>query len=242
MAKRVRPSMPRSFFASSLKACGSLPSVIEGKSSTGSTESAVLKRPDRTASGASPPLWSNSTVAPSGSLRAISNSVPAGAVHRPSRAICTPGTSSTTAISMSVAVRRRTPPFASISTLDRMGMVLRRSTTLWAWPKALSRIARSTLNFMPPIPSQKRDAGLSIHADAGKAGRAPVGQGGRRPSRAAPDQPRAPSFPAFAAAASRPPRRPGPAPSAPAPGSPRAAPSCGRGCRTYGRSRAASGW
>ena len=64
---------------------GSLPSVMEGKSSTGSTDRLVLKRPARRLNGASPPPWSSSTFAPSGSLRTISYSVAAGAVVRRER-------------------------------------------------------------------------------------------------------------------------------------------------------------
>jgi hypothetical protein len=41
-----------------------------------------------------------------------------------------------------------TPSWAESSTLARMGMVLRRSTTLWTCANALIRIARSTVNFI----------------------------------------------------------------------------------------------
>jgi len=56
-------------------------------------------------------------------------------------------TSSTTAISMSVAVSDSRPSRMSSSTLARMGMVLRFSTTLCTWARARSSVARSALNF-----------------------------------------------------------------------------------------------
>ena len=61
------------------------------------------------------------------------------------------GTSSTTAISMSVAVKVSLPPETSILALARMGMVLRFSATLWMWASAFISVARSALNFMCPF-------------------------------------------------------------------------------------------
>src|SRR5687768_8680472 len=50
--------------------------------------------------------------------------------------------------SMSVAVRATRSPFASTSTLLRIGMVLRRSTTLCTWPRDFSNAVRSIVSFM----------------------------------------------------------------------------------------------
>src|SRR5262245_4409291 len=50
--------------------------------------------------------------------------------------------------SMSVAARLSRPFCAVISTLDRIGIVLRRSTTLWTWASAFRRAARSIVSFM----------------------------------------------------------------------------------------------
>ncbi len=57
-------------------------------------------------------------------------------------------TSSTTAISMSVAVRVSPASVTSMRTLARIGMVLRFSATLWIWASALISVARSALNFI----------------------------------------------------------------------------------------------
>src|SRR5262245_55259647 len=50
--------------------------------------------------------------------------------------------------SISVAVRPRLPSFASSSTLDRIGMVLRRSTTLCTCARDFNRAPRSMVSFM----------------------------------------------------------------------------------------------
>ena len=51
--------------------------------------------------------------------------------------------------SRSVAISLMLPSSAaSISTLDRIGMVLRRSTTDWTWPRLLSSAARSMVAFI----------------------------------------------------------------------------------------------
>jgi len=80
-------------------------------------------------------------------LRTISYSVAAGAVQAPSWVLVAE-TSSTMAISISVAVSVTRTSLADIMTLARMGMVLRFSTTLCTWASALSSVARSALNFM----------------------------------------------------------------------------------------------
>src|SRR5262249_48343479 len=43
---------------------------------------------------------------------------------------------------------------ASISTLDRIGIVFLRSTTDWTWLRLLRRVARSIVAFMSPQPHQ----------------------------------------------------------------------------------------
>ena len=73
--------------------------------------------------------------------------VAAGAVVAPSADACA-ATSSTTAISMSVAVKVSLPSFTSMRAFARIGMVLRFSATLWMWASALRRVARSALNFI----------------------------------------------------------------------------------------------
>ena len=67
------------------------------------------------------------------------------------------GTLSSTCRSRSVAISRSEPSSrASISTLDRIGMVLRRSTTDWTWPRLFKRVARSIVAFMPLMPLRDR--------------------------------------------------------------------------------------
>ena len=53
---------------------------------------------------------------------------------------------------LSVAVSVSRPSAASNRTLARMGMVLRRSTTLWTCASAFSSTARSTVNFIGAYP------------------------------------------------------------------------------------------
>ena len=50
--------------------------------------------------------------------------------------------------SMSVADSDNFPSAARRSTLDRMGIVFRRSTTLWTWASDGRSLARSMMNFM----------------------------------------------------------------------------------------------
>src|SRR6204780_3155034 len=53
-------------------------------------------------------------------------------------------------MSRSVAVSFSFPLAASIITLDRIGIVLRRSTTLWTWLNAFKKAPRSTVIFIGP--------------------------------------------------------------------------------------------
>src|SRR3984885_2194210 len=55
---------------------------------------------------------------------------------------------STISISRSVAGSLRRPVPASIRTFDRIGIVFRRSTTLWTWLSAFRKAPRSTVIFM----------------------------------------------------------------------------------------------
>jgi hypothetical protein len=52
--------------------------------------------------------------------------------------------------SMSVAVKAKDPSSACSSMLERMGMVLRFSTTLCTWPSDLRSAPRSMVSFMDP--------------------------------------------------------------------------------------------
>src|SRR6185437_11365233 len=71
----------------------------------------------------------------------------AGAVAEPLRRMSA-GRDSTISMSKSVAVSLSALLPASNITLERMGMVLRRSTTLCTWERALRNAPRSTLIFI----------------------------------------------------------------------------------------------
>src|ERR1700685_3918111 len=73
----------------------------------------------------------------------------AGAVAEPLRSTSA-GIASTISMARSVAVSFRRPLPASIKTLDRIGIVLRRSTTLWTWLSAFKKAPRSTVIFIGP--------------------------------------------------------------------------------------------
>jgi hypothetical protein len=77
-------------------------------------------------------------------LRTISCSGAAATVVAPARSTIA-GARSTTSMSRSVARKLDRSPSASISTLARIGMVLRRSTTDCAWLTAFSSAPRSML-------------------------------------------------------------------------------------------------
>ena len=55
-------------------------------------------------------------------------------------------------VDLKVEIRRHQPDRpssrASISTFDRIGMVFRRSTTDWTWPRLFRSVARSIVAFM----------------------------------------------------------------------------------------------
>ena len=146
MAKRVLSMIWMSEVAGSSKLVGRSPSAMTGKSSRGSVCKLNRARPALTF--ILPSAASSWTCDPSGSLRAMSNNVWADTVVEP--AVSTwASTVSTTWRSRSVAISLMLPSaLASISTLERIGMVLRRSTTDWTWPRLFSNAARSMVAFI----------------------------------------------------------------------------------------------
>src|SRR6056297_290885 len=136
--------------AGALKLLAYSDDAITGKSSFGRVARLKFERP---ASTVRRPVALSSvrvTSAPSGSLRTISCSVTALTVVAPARSTLA-GATSTTSISRSVARRLTWSPSASIRTLARIGMVLRRSTTDCAWATAFKRAARSIENFIASL-------------------------------------------------------------------------------------------
>jgi hypothetical protein len=85
--------------------------------------------------------------APSGSLRTMSWNMCAGTVVAPSP-LALQGTVSTSSMSRSVAVIFSSFLAVDSRTLDRMGMVLRRSTTLATWASARARPGLSMVSRM----------------------------------------------------------------------------------------------
>jgi hypothetical protein len=71
----------------------------------------------------------------------------AGAVDAPFLSTSA-GMDSMISMSRSVAVSFSRPFAASIRTFYKIGIVLRRSTTLWTWPRAFKKAPRSTLIFI----------------------------------------------------------------------------------------------
>ena len=141
----------------SSKLVGRSPSAITGKSSRGSVGRLKFERPALTC--ILPSAAARLTSAPSGSLRAISNKVCADTVVVPAVSTLA-AIVSTTCKSRSVAISFSWPDAsASIRTFDRMGMVLRRSTTDWTWPRLFNNTARSIVAFIlirhPCVPREK---------------------------------------------------------------------------------------
>src|SRR5215210_6005800 len=146
MAKRVLSMIWRRVAAGSSKRVGRSPSAITGKSSRGRVERLNRARPATTCILPSAAL--SSTWLPSGSLRTISKKVWAETVVAPAW-VTLAGTLSSTCRSRSVAISRIEPSSrASIRTFDRIGMVLRRSTTDWTWPRLFKSVARSIVAFI----------------------------------------------------------------------------------------------
>src|SRR6516162_8905208 len=123
------------------------PAARSGKSLSGRVCSVKRERPARMASAARSPADSKTICEPSGSLRTMSKNMCAGTVVEPpgptSAAIA-----SVTSTSRSVALRLSLERSARTSTLARIGMVLRRSTTRWTWPRDFSNSERSTVIFI----------------------------------------------------------------------------------------------
>src|SRR6516165_819701 len=123
------------------------PAARSGKSLSGRVCSVKRERPARMASAARSPEDSKTICEPSGSLRTMSKNMCAGTVVEPpgptSAAIA-----SVTSTSRSVALRLSLERSARTSTLARIGMVLRRSTTRWTWPRDFSNSERSTVIFI----------------------------------------------------------------------------------------------
>src|SRR3569623_3124087 len=150
MAKRVLSTICFKVSAGSSNDTGSSPSAITEKSSRGSVPSWKRARPATIV--ILPSAAASWTWLPSGSLRAMSNSVCADTVVAPGWSTAA-ATLSLICRSRSVAISFSVPSaVASIGTLDRIGMVLRRSTTDWTWLSPLSSVARSIVAFMIVIP------------------------------------------------------------------------------------------
>src|SRR5580700_659245 len=133
--------------ALSVDLCVISPGARSGKSLSGSVCNVKRERPARIASAARSPEDSRTIWAPSGSLRTMSKNMWAGTVVDP------PGPTSAaivsvTSTSRSVAFRLSFERSARSSTLARIGMVLRRSTTRWTWPSDFNNSERSTVIFI----------------------------------------------------------------------------------------------
>src|SRR5947209_3530007 len=160
MAKRVFSIICRSVAAGSSKQVGSSPSAITGKSSRGSVDRLKRERPATIC--IFPSAAVISTWLPSGSLRTISKRVCAETVVAPGCDTAA-GTLSSTCRSRSVAISRMAPSSrASINTLERIGIVLRRSTTDWTWPRLFRRTARSIVAFIARKPHHPHALRITI--------------------------------------------------------------------------------
>ena len=117
-----------------------------GKSSRGNVER--LNRDRAATTCILPSEAARETCAPSCNLRAISNKVCAATVTAPGVSTWA-STVSLICKSRSVAIRRiELSALASINTFDKMGIVLRRSTTDCTWPRLFKSVARSITAFM----------------------------------------------------------------------------------------------
>ena len=147
IANRVQSITSRRLPAEILKLYGSSPLERMGKSSVGRQVNVKRARQDVSTKLPLSPLLSNCTWDPSGSLRTISKRVWAGAVVVPWTSTSA-GTVSTISKSISVAFKLKFSSGASNFTLERIGMVLRRSTTLWMCVSIFKSIPRSIVSFM----------------------------------------------------------------------------------------------
>src|SRR6202034_2651594 len=133
--------------ALSVNLCVISPGARSGKSLSGSDCSVNRERPARIESAARSPEDSRTICAPSGSLRTMSKNMWAGTVVDPPGATSA-AMVSVTSTSRSVALRLSFERSARNSTLARIGMVLRLSTTRCTWPSDLSNSERSTVIFI----------------------------------------------------------------------------------------------
>src|SRR5271154_7208749 len=133
--------------ALSVNLCVISPGARSGKSLSGSVCSVKRERPARIASAARSPEDSSTICAPSGSLRTMSKNICAGTVVEPPGPTSA-GMVSVTSISRSVDFRLSLDLSARTSTLARIGIVLRRSTTRCTWPRDFSSAERSTVTFI----------------------------------------------------------------------------------------------
>src|SRR4051794_39804595 len=160
MAKRVFSMIWRRVAAGTSKRGGRSPSAITGKSSRGNVDKLNRERPAMTC--IFPSAAVSSTWLPSGSLRTMSKKVWAETVVAPAW-VTLAGIVSSTWRSRSVAISRIEPSSrASISTLERIGMVLRRSTTDWTWPRLFRRTARSIVAFIARKPHHPHALRITI--------------------------------------------------------------------------------
>ena len=116
-----------------------------GNSAAGNVANANFDRPDRTCSFS--PLTLTDTSAPSGNARQMSSNL------RPDTVISPPAWTSalvwaTSSTSRSVAVTASSPSFATSNTLDRIGIVWRRSTTPITACRGFRRTSLLALNFI----------------------------------------------------------------------------------------------
>ena len=152
------------------------PGARSGKSLSGRVCRVKRERPARIASAARSPEDSRTICAPSGSLRTMSKNMWAGTVVDP------PGPTSAamvsvTSTSRSVALRLSFERSARSSTLARIGMVLRRSTTRWTWPSDFNNSERSTVIFIAKsvhAPDDGRMAKVARQMALRKAGPSPA--------------------------------------------------------------------
>src|SRR3954470_1548732 len=93
---------------------------------------------------------------------------------------------SVTSMSRSVALSRKPSPSPRRRTFERIGMVLRRSTTRWTCPSDRRRAARSTVTFIGPNSSLALLGNGALQASCAGAGRqigeAAPGTQGRSPA------------------------------------------------------------
>ena len=147
MAKRVFSIRRFKSPADSVKLWPRSSTLSAGKSSAGNVWSENWAGPEVMESRPCSPSRSKSISDPSGNLRTMSWNICAGTVVAPSPLVLQ-GTVSTSSMSRSVAVSFSSFLAALMRTLERMGMVFRRSTTLATCASALARPGLSMVSRM----------------------------------------------------------------------------------------------